>query len=54
MASPGILVGYLGRFPERVRDGLNDYAFPLAILLAKGKKVVLAPIYLGSFYTWLD
>lgn len=37
-----------------LEDGLNEYVFPLEILLAKGKKVVLATIYLGSLYARLD
>lgn len=35
-------------FPSGPGDNLNGYVFPLAILLAKGEKVALAPIYLGS------
>lgn len=40
--------------PSGLEDGLNNYAFPFAILLAKGKKLALAPIYLGSLYARLD
>lgn len=35
-------------------DSLNGYVLPLVNLLAKGKKVALAPIYLGSLYARLD
>lgn len=35
-------------------DGINSYIFPLAIRLAKGKSLALAPIFLGSLYYRLD
>lgn len=35
-------------------DGLNNYVFALAIFLAKGKRLALAPLYLGSLYNRLD
>lgn len=34
---------------------MNIYAFPLSILLAKGEKLALALIYLGSFtLAWMS
>lgn len=36
-------------FPSGSEDSLNDYVFPLVVLLAKGKKVALPLIYLGCF-----
>lgn len=35
-------------------DRLNPYFFPLSILIRKGIQFVLAPLYLGSLYAWLD
>lgn len=40
--------------PSGPEDGLNSYVFLLAILLAKGEKLALAMIYLGSLYTRLS
>lgn len=40
-------------FPSGLEDGLSSYIFSLAILLAKGRKVALAPIYLRSLYEHL-
>lgn len=37
-------------FSSGREDGWNDYVFLLAFLLAKGKKVALAPIYLEPLY----
>lgn len=37
--------------PSEPEGGLNSYMFPLAILLAKGERLALAPIYLGSLFT---
>lgn len=42
------LVAYLLSWfilPSVLEDGMNSYVFPLMILLAKGKKVTLAPVY---------
>lgn len=36
------------------QDGHNNYVFPLVNLFAKGKKVALAPNYLGSLCTCMD
>lgn len=41
-------------FLSALEDVLKDYIFPLTILLAKGKNVALAPIYLGPLYARLD
>lgn len=35
-------------------DEINPFGFPLAIILAKGKRLALAPIYLSSLYARLD
>lgn len=35
-------------------NGLHNYVFPLAVLLAKGSSLALAPLYLGSLYSRLD
>lgn len=40
--------------PSGPKDDINYYVFPLAIRLAKGEKVALAPIFLGSLYYRLD
>lgn len=32
------------------KDGLKPYVFPLAILITKGEKLALAPLYLRSLY----
>lgn len=39
---------------SRLEDSINTYVFPLAIHLAKGKKLQLVPLYLGLLYTRLD
>lgn len=36
--------------PSGPEYGINPYAFPLAIRLAKGEQLALAPIFLGSFF----
>lgn len=48
----GLLVYWLPWFilPRGQEDGLNNYVFPLAILLAKGERLALTPTYLGSLY----
>lgn len=33
---------------------MDNFVFPLVILLAKGKRLALAPLYLGSLFDWLD
>lgn len=48
-----------GRQLEKIRlthikAGLNPYVFPLEILIMKGKKFVLAPLYVSSLYAWMD
>lgn len=40
--------------PSGLEDGINSYVFPLVIRLAKGEKVALAPIFLGSLFYRLD
>lgn len=40
--------------PSGPKDGLNAFVFPLAIHLARGEKVALAPIFLGSLFYRLD
>lgn len=39
--------------PSGPGDGLNQYVFPLSILLTKGEKLALSPLYLGSLYAQL-
>lgn len=34
--------------PSGPEDGINSYGFPLSFRLAKGEKVTLVPIFLGS------
>lgn len=52
--------GYVGLLAVLVHlfgrpgDSLNEYVFPSAVTLAKGRKVASAPIYMGSLYTSLD
>lgn len=41
-------------FPSGLEVGLNDYVFPLAIILEKRKKLELAPSYPGSLYARFD
>lgn len=41
-------------FLSSPKDGINSYVFPLVVLLTKGNRLVLAPLYLGSLYAWLD
>lgn len=36
--------------PSGREDGLNPYVFPLAIKLAKGERLALAPVYIGSLF----
>lgn len=36
------------------KDGISPYVFPRAIRLAKGERLALAPIYLGSLFYQLD
>lgn len=33
--------------PSCLKDGLNSYVFPLVVLLEKGEKLALVPLYLG-------
>lgn len=40
-------------FLSPLEDGLHSYAFSLAVLLAKGNKLALAPLYLASLYVRL-
>lgn len=40
--------------PSGPEDGLNAFVFPLAIRLARGEKIALAPIFLGSLFHRLD
>lgn len=40
-------------FLDLPEDGLHSYVFPLAVLLAKGKRLALVPLYLGSLYARL-
>lgn len=35
-------------------DGIHPYVFPLAIKLAKGERLALVPIFLGSLFYRLD
>lgn len=44
--------GYV--LPSGPEDRINTYVFPLAFRLARGKKLLLRPLYLGSFYAQLD
>lgn len=40
--------------PSEPEDGLNQHVFPLAIIIAKGIKFALDPLFLGSLYVRLD
>ncbi|KAE9466084.1 hypothetical protein C3L33_02006, partial [Rhododendron williamsianum] len=40
--------------PDYPVDGLSQAVFPLAVLLARGQPVALAPLFLGSLYKQLD
>lgn len=40
--------------PSGPEDGINHYIFPLAIRLARGEKLALAPVFLGSLSYRLD
>ncbi|KAE9467466.1 hypothetical protein C3L33_00633, partial [Rhododendron williamsianum] len=40
--------------PDYPIDGLSQAVFPLAVLLARGQPVALAPLFLGSLYRQLD
>lgn len=40
--------------PSGPKDGMNPYVFPLAVRLAKGEKLALAPVFLGSLFFNLD
>lgn len=40
--------------PSGPEDGINAFVFPLAIRLARGEKVALAPIFLRSLFYRLD
>lgn len=37
-----------------LKDGLNSFVIPLAMLLAKGEKLALGSLYLGSLCPRLD
>lgn len=36
------------------KDGLNSYVFEVTILVVKGSRLALLPIYLGTLYACLD
>lgn len=38
-------------FPE---NGLHSFVFSMAVLLARGKRLLLALFFLGAFYARLD
>lgn len=38
--------------PSRPKDGINAYMLPLAVRLARGKKLPLRTLYLGSLLVW--
>lgn len=40
-------------FSSRPEDGIHPFVFMMAIVLAKGERFALAPIYLGSLYVRL-
>ncbi|KAE9459110.1 hypothetical protein C3L33_08986, partial [Rhododendron williamsianum] len=40
--------------PDYPIDGLSQAVFPLAVLLARGQPVALAPLFLGSLFRQLD
>lgn len=42
------------RAPSRPQDGLSAYVFPLAFMLARGERLALVPVYLGSLLVMLD
>ncbi|KAE9444597.1 hypothetical protein C3L33_23505, partial [Rhododendron williamsianum] len=54
------MVGFFSYFlsyyvlPDYPIDGLSQAVFPLAVLLARGQPVTLAPLFLGSPYLQLD
>lgn len=37
-------------FPSPTEDGLNNFVFPTAVLLAQKKKFTVGPWYLGALY----
>lgn len=41
-------------FPSSPEDGLHNYVFPSHVLLAKGSRLALVPLYLGSLYARLE
>lgn len=47
---------WLSRYvlPSGPEDGINAYVFPLAVRLARGKKLSLGPLYLGLLYARVD
>lgn len=51
---PCYRIGYRGLFASGQEDDLNNYMFPLAVLLTKRERLVLVTIYLGSLYSWMD
>lgn len=56
MRVEAILVFWLSCYvlPSGPEDGINSFVFPLAIRLAKGEKIALGPIFLGSLFYRLD
>lgn len=40
--------------PSGPEDGIHPYVFPLVVKLAKGEKLALVPIFLGSLFYRLD
>lgn len=54
------LKGFLSCFPPEKSSSLKNQGwnelicFPLAISIVKGEKFIVAPLYLGSLYAWLD
>lgn len=41
-------------FPSPLEDGMDPFVFLVAGLLAQGKKLALAPLYMGPLYACLD
>lgn len=48
------LLAFLFVIPSLPEDGPYSYVFPIAVILVKGKRLALAPLFLGSFYARLD
>lgn len=41
-------------FPSSPENGLHNFFFSMVLLLAQGKRLALALLFLGAFYAHLD